>query len=194
MIDYNRIEVERLKDKSSPSQISIMDRTRGWWIRRKNPRMTAGASVVFKENAKVAICETGELVIGENSFFHAGCWLLLTMPKPKVNIGRWVFVGRNSIIAAKNKIIIGDYTVIAPNCYVIDHEHGFSSENIILNQSSVLKSVVIGRDCYLGTGAVVLGGVTIGDGAIIGAGSIVINDIPEEEVWAGNPAKFIKKR
>lgn len=37
-------------------------------------------------------------------------------------------------------------------------------------------------------------GVTIGDNAVIGAGSIITRDIPSNEVWAGNPAKFIKKR
>lgn len=40
----------------------------------------------------------------------------------------------------------------------------------------------------------IVNSVTIGDNAVIGAGSIVTTDIPAREVWAGNPAKFIKKR
>ena len=143
---------------------------------------------------EIAICETGKLVIGPNSFFHARCWLLLTMPHPHVDIGKWVFIGRNTTVAAKNRIFIGNYTVIAPNCYIIDHEHGFAPDNIILNQRSLLKSVSIGQDCYLGTGTIVLGGTTIGDGAIVGAGSVVSKDIPPGEIWAGNPALFIKQR
>jgi acetyltransferase-like isoleucine patch superfamily enzyme len=84
--------------------------------------------------------------------------------------------------------------VIAPFCYVLDHEHGFSKQELILNQRSVLKETTIGRDCYLGTGCVILGGVHLGDGAIIGAGSIVTRDVPAYEMWAGNPAKFVKVR
>jgi maltose O-acetyltransferase len=116
------------------------------------------------------------------------------MPNPKVRIGRWVFVGMNTIIASKNSIEIGDYTIFAPNCYVVDHEHGFSGSDVILNQRSVLKEVRIGRDCYFGAGSVVLGGVTVGDGAVLGAGSIVKRDVPPYEIWAGNPAEFIRKR
>ena len=156
--------------------------------------MIADASVTFKKQVEISICETGRLNIGKHSFFHAGCWLLLTMPHPHVDIGKWVFLGRNTIVAAKIRITIGDYTVIAPNCYIIDHEHGFAPDNIILNQQSIPKPVSIGRDCYLGTGTVVLGGTTIGDGAIVGAGSVVSRNIPIGEIWAGNPAHFIKKR
>ena len=116
------------------------------------------------------------------------------MPHPRVQIGRWVFVGMNTVIACKNSIQIGDYTIFAPNCYIVDHEHGFAASDVILNQSSVLKTVLIGRDCYFGTGSIILGGVTIGDGAIVGAGSVVTGDVPAYEIWAGNPARFIRKR
>ena len=116
------------------------------------------------------------------------------MPNPKVHIGRSVFIGMNTIIASKNSVEIGDYTIFAPNCYVVDHEHGFSKGDVILNQHSVLKAVRIGRDCYFGAGSVVLGGVTVGDGAVLGAGSIVKHDVPPYEIWAGNPAHFIRTR
>ena len=58
----------------------------------------------------------------------------------------------------------------------------------------VKAPVVIEDDVWLGTHVVVLPGVTIGKGAIIGASSVVTKDIPAYEVWAGVPAKFIKRR
>ncbi|MFH0883261.1 MAG: acyltransferase, partial [bacterium] len=85
-------------------------------------------------------------------------------------------------------------TIFAPRCYVIDHEHGIQGSDLIHNQKSSLKEVHIGRDCYFGTGAIVLGGVSIGDGAIIGAGSVVTRDVPAGEIWVGNPAKFVRNR
>lgn len=54
--------------------------------------------------------------------------------------------------------------------------------------------VHIKKRAYLGMNTLVVKPVTIGEDAIVGAGSIVTKDIPDGEVWAGNPAKFIRKR
>jgi serine acetyltransferase len=54
--------------------------------------------------------------------------------------------------------------------------------------------VRIGKNCYIGYGAIVLPGVTIGDNCIIGAGSIVTHDIPPNSVAYGNPARFRRHR
>lgn len=54
--------------------------------------------------------------------------------------------------------------------------------------------VHIRKGAYLGMGTMVVKPVTIGENAIVGAGSIVTKDIPANEVWAGNPARFIKCR
>lgn len=54
--------------------------------------------------------------------------------------------------------------------------------------------VYLKENAYLGMTTLVVKPVIIGKNAIVGAGSIVTKDIPDNEVWAGNPAKFIKKR
>lgn len=54
------------------------------------------------------------------------------------------------------------------------------------------KPVKIGRNVWIGSNSTILPGVTVGDNAVIGAGSVVTKDIPENTVFAGNPAKFIK--
>ena len=54
--------------------------------------------------------------------------------------------------------------------------------------------VYIGDHTFIGTGTIICKDVRIGSNVIIGAGSVVTKDIPENEIWAGNPAKFIKKR
>jgi len=60
-------------------------------------------------------------------------------------------------------------------------------------QSKVTKPVTIGDNAFIGAHAVIMKGVSIGERAIIGTGSVVTKDIPSDEIWAGNPAKFIKK-
>ena len=54
--------------------------------------------------------------------------------------------------------------------------------------------VQVGKGADIGMGTMVVKPVTIGEGAIVGAGAIVTKDIPSNEVWAGNPARFIRKR
>ena len=60
-------------------------------------------------------------------------------------------------------------------------------------QAFELQRTVIKKNASIGAAAVILGGVTIGENAMIGAGSVVTKDIPANELWVGNPAKFVRK-
>lgn len=53
--------------------------------------------------------------------------------------------------------------------------------------------VHIGRNCWIGAGAIILPGVTIGDNTVIGAGSVVTKDIPSDVVAVGNPCKVMRE-
>jgi len=55
------------------------------------------------------------------------------------------------------------------------------------------KQVVIGDDVWIGTRAILLPGVRVHSHSIVGAGSVVTKDIPAGEIWAGNPARFMRK-
>lgn len=52
----------------------------------------------------------------------------------------------------------------------------------------------VGNDVWIGERATILSGLTIGDGAVIGGGSVVTKNVGPYEIWAGNPARFIRKR
>lgn len=54
--------------------------------------------------------------------------------------------------------------------------------------------VYIGDHTFIGTGTIISKDVRIGNNVIVGAGSVVTKDIPDNEIWAGNPARLIKKR
>lgn len=55
------------------------------------------------------------------------------------------------------------------------------------------KPVVIKRGAWIGGGSIILKGVVIGEYSVIGAGSVVTRSVPAGEIWAGNPARFIRK-
>ena len=55
------------------------------------------------------------------------------------------------------------------------------------------KRVTIGNDVFIGANCYIGKGVSIGDRSIIAAGSVVVKSIPPDEIWGGNPAKFIKQ-
>jgi acyl-[acyl carrier protein]--UDP-N-acetylglucosamine O-acyltransferase len=57
---------------------------------------------------------------------------------------------------------------------------------------SVGGEVEIGNSVKVGQGAVFKPRVKVGNGAVIGCGAVVVKDVPEAEVWVGNPAKFLK--
>lgn len=89
---------------------------------------------------------------------------------------------------------IGDDTVIAAHCYIIDMDHGTSAAKKISDQDNSVSPVVIGKDCWLGANVTVLKGSIIEDGAVIGAKSLVKGPIHANSISVGVPAKVIKYR
>jgi acetyltransferase-like isoleucine patch superfamily enzyme len=102
----------------------------------------------------------------------------------------------NSAIYCAERIEIGNNVMVGGSCRIWDtdfhplnpHER---SENP--NEGYNTKPIVIADNVFIGGFSIILKGSKIGKGAIIGAGSVVSGEIPEGEIWAGNPAKFIKK-
>ena len=97
--------------------------------------------------------------------------------------------------AYKGSIKIGKRAEIAPNCAFYPYNHQMEPGQTVREQPLLSKGdIVIGDDVWLGFGVVILEGVEIGDGAVIGAGSIVTQNIPEQAIAVGAPAKVIRYR
>lgn len=111
-----------------------------------------------------------------------------------IKIGNRVFIGRYCELNCSSRILIGNDCMIASNTTFVDTGHEMKPNSTMNKQKSVFQEIVIGEDVWIGSRCVILKGVTIGKGSVIGAGSIVNKSIPEYEVWAGNPARFIRNR
>ena len=111
-----------------------------------------------------------------------------------LEIGRNVGIS-NSSIYCKNHITIEDDVYIGVNSVIYDTDFHSIYADKRINGNTEIKSapVIIGRGAWIGGHCIILKGVSIGERAVVGAGSVVTHDIPSDEIWAGNPAKFIKR-
>lgn len=111
-----------------------------------------------------------------------------------IKIGDRVFIGRKSEFNATCQIIIGNDCMIASNTTFVDVGHEMKRCITINQQPVVSEKIVLEDDVWIGSGCIVLKGVTIGKGSVVGAGSVINKSIPEFQIWAGSPARFIRNR
>ena len=96
---------------------------------------------------------------------------------------------------APEKITIEEGVIISTGSKIISHylePYKMTPEDRLANRYPV-DNVLIKKNAYIGMNALIIKPVTIGENAIVGAGSVVTCDVPDNEVWAGNPAKCIGK-
>jgi len=122
--------------------------------------------------------------------------IIETGSKGYLKIGKETHIQpRCQLMAYVGSLTIGCRVEIAPNCAFYPYDHGFTPGERIRNQPAKTKGgIVVGDDSWLGVGVIVLDGVRIGEGAVVGAGSVVTNDIPDNAIAVGVPARVIKMR
>lgn len=111
-----------------------------------------------------------------------------------VKIGFGSGVGKNGTVA--NGVTIGQYVMIGQEVLMITSNHRFDRLDIPMGHQGMaeMKPIVIGDDVWIGARVTILPGVHIGNGCVIGAGSVVTKNIPDYEIWGGNPAHYIRSR
>lgn len=177
---------------SNRKRRTLVEWLRGWLICRLSNN--CGRHLTIRRNVKVNKTDGGILEIGNNVTIDEGVRILLTKPSPRLYIGDYVTIGQHVIITVKTEMHIGAYTLIGPYVQITDNNHTTKRENLIKYQRSTIKSVNIGFDVWIGSGAKILAGVSIGNGAVIGANAVVTHDIPDFAIAVGCPARVVKYR
>ena len=119
-------------------------------------------------------------VIGENCNICASCF-----------VENEVFIGNN--VTIKNGVYLWDGIIVEDNVFIGPNVTFTNDKYPKSKQAFDLQRTHIKKNASIGAGSVILGNVTIGENSMIGAGSIVTKDVPDNELWFGNPAKFIRK-
>lgn len=156
-------------------------------------------------NGKLFIRGQGKIILGTKTSFNSspsanpiGGDTRMTL---RVNSGATIEIGdytgiSNSAIICHEKITIGKFVKIGGSVKIYDTDfHSLDWESRKINSKDIPKTspVFIGDFSFIGAHSIILKGVSIGAKSIIGAGSVVTKSIPDGEIWAGNPAKFIRK-
>ena len=108
-----------------------------------------------------------------------------------VHFGKNIYANFHLTLVDDTDIYVGDYTMFGPNVTVATAGHPI----LPALREQVYQynmPVFIGRNCWIGAGAILLPGVHIGDGTVIGAGSVVTKDIPANVVAVGNPCRVLR--
>ena len=145
------------------------------------------------------LADVQSLNIGENTTIWQFCVVL-----PKAVIGKNCNI--NCQVFIENDVVIGNNVTIKPGVQVWDgitiEDNVFIGPNATFTNDlfprskqypSQFEKTLIKNGASIGANATILAGITIGTNAMIGAGSVVTKNIPDNEVWMGNPAKFYKK-
>ena len=135
----------------------------------------------------------GSITVGPRSAIHTSA--IVATYGGAIKIGENVSINPFSVLYGHGGLTIGNNTRIATGVTIIPANHVFSEHGkLICEQGLTQQGITIGNDVWIGANCCVLDGIVIGTGAVIGAGSVVTKSIPENEVWAGNPARYLKHR
>lgn len=152
-----------------------------------------GRSAIIMPGAVLSREHGGEIVIGPSSTVHRGAMLL---PYGGfIRLGRRCSVNPYSVLYGHGGLTIGDFVRIAAHCVIVPANHGIALDGgLITDQPVTRRGIVIGSNVWLGAGVRVLDGARIGDGCVVGAGAVVHGTLEPDSIYAGVPARLMRRR
>jgi len=194
------------KTCSAKSRVTIV-----WWSLWNRAFLSLHPSVTFAAGLQVTgpvvwrIHPVGSLVLGREVRINSGpaCnalgghrrSIIAVLPDGKLTIGDNSGLSSSTVICQR-RIEIGRQVRIGGGCTIVDTDfHSLRlAERIARGNPGVnSRPVRIADGAFVGAGSWVLKGVSIGAEAVVGAGSLVSRNVPDGEIWAGNPARFIRR-
>lgn len=154
----------------------------------------------------------GRMIIQGHGYYHLGSNVTInsketvnpiggnktvfqTIEGGRIVIGNYVGMS-HTIFSSRSEIRIDDHVLLGSGVKLFDHDfHSLKYEQRIDGEDIdvVSKPILIKEGAFIGAHAIILKGVIIGKHSIVGAGSVVTKNIPDNEIWAGNPARFVKR-
>lgn len=156
-------------------------------------------------NGRLRVFGHGRIQLGKNVGINSGlsanpiggdtCTIFSLKENAQLTLGDGVGLS-NTAIVCHDRVSIGSRTLIGGGTKIYDtdfHSLNYEERGDYEKEKAVTKPVTIGEDVFIGAHSIILKGVSIGDRSIVGAGSVVTKNIPADEVWAGNPARCVRR-
>ena len=168
-----------------------------------------GRNLIVDGKVWIAVARRGRIRLGDNVTLKSrfgsnlvgltGPTVLECTGEGRISIGDGSGLS-GAVLSSHAGITIGQYVMLGGNVRIFDHDYHSldhrarrqGGESDEAAQRS--KPIVIEDDAFIGTQSIILKGVTIGARAVIGAGSVVSRDVPADEIWAGNPARCVRRQ
>jgi acetyltransferase-like isoleucine patch superfamily enzyme len=147
------------------------------------------------------VCPRVKLEIGKTAKLRIGRWAWIgdgskiRVHEGEVSIGAKTVIGQECTISAYQHVEIGRECIVADRVMLIDFDHGVVEvERPIRLQGIYKRDVRVGHNVWIGYGACILRGVSVGNNSIVGTSAVVTQDVPENAVVGGAPARVIRMR
>ena len=147
------------------------------------------------------ICPGVKLQIGPEATVRLGRWSWIghdtkvRAHEGTISIGAKSVLGQECTLSCYQSISIGRECIIADRSMMIDFDHGMVEvERPIREQGVYKRDVRVGNNVWIGYGACILRGVRVGDNCVIGTNAVVTDDVPDNAIVAGVPARVIRMR
>lgn len=145
------------------------------------------SNLVPFSRVKVAVLRLFGARIGRGVYLKPG--LKVKFPW-YLTIGDYCWIGEDAWIDNLTPVAIGSHVCVSQAAYLCTGNHDWTTPNMKLFR----RPIVLNDGSWVGARAIVSPGVTLGAGAVAAAGSVVTKNIPSFEIWAGNPAVYVKAR
>lgn len=182
----------------------------------KDTILKIGDSVILNENTVILIGKNSNTFIGNNfrlgertRLYIQNSWNIgnnvtietycsifsrETINAGRLSVGDGSRIGDNTIIDLVDDVEIGNNVAIGPNCTFYTHDHIYTNKNLPTWKGGIIKKpIIIEDDSWIGANVTILPGVLIGRRSIVAAGSVVTTSVPSNSIYAGVPAKLIKR-
>lgn len=139
-----------------------------------------GISVIHN-NSHFRILDDGKIILGKHVGIRRNCEIAVS-EEGIIDIGDNVFINNNCMLISHCKIHVGEGTRLGPQVMIFDHDYDYKNRVAFKKGIHNSSPIVIGKNCWIGAGTIILKGSKIGNNCVVGAGSVIKGNYKDNSI------------